>query len=50
MHNFNEIHIRLMFFKNMSSDFLQYTMHFMGLIEIYPVVRFCHENMIRENP
>jgi hypothetical protein len=50
MRDFNEIHIKPMCFKNMSSDFLRYTMHFIGLIGIYPVVRFAPENRADEKP
>ena len=50
MRNFNRIHINPMFFKNMSSNFLRYTLHSMGHIEIYPVVSFIPKNRNTEKP
>jgi hypothetical protein len=50
MRNFNEIHIKPMIFKNLSSDFSRNILHSMGLIEIYPVVRFAPENRADEKP
>ena len=50
MRNFNGIHIKPMFFKNMSSNFLRYTLYSMGHIEIYPVVSFIPKNRNTEKP
>jgi hypothetical protein len=48
MPNFNGMQIKPMFFKNMSSNFLRYTLYSMGHIEIYPVVRSAPENRADE--
>ena len=50
MYNSKGIHINPMLFKNLSRNFLGYTLHSMGHIEIYSVVRLIPENRITEKP
>jgi len=50
MYNFKWIQMKLMIFKSMSSNFLQYTMHLIGLNRVYHVVPFSTESMVRKKP
>jgi hypothetical protein len=50
MRNFNEIHIKPMIFKNMSSNFLRNIQHPIGHIGIYRDVQFSPENRNTEKP
>ena len=50
MHDFKQVQINPMIFKSMSSNFLRHALHLMGHIEIYPVVQFSPESMVRKKP
>ena len=50
MCNFNKIPMKPMIFKNMSSNFLPYTLSPVGHTRMYPVAHFTHENRAVEKP
>ena len=50
MCNFNKIPMKPMIFKNMSSNFLPYTLSPVGHTGMYPVAHFTHENSVVEKP